>query len=146
MGAVASKSAKIHIDVNGTPTAFGEVRSFSLDTTLGTIDVSVLSTDWKNFLVGQAGWSGSIECLYDPTDAAQAELASKVIAGTACTLTLYPLERPPASPSYPARHLSPHGMSRERQRTQWGYPCLIRGLGLCPSPWLLSVSKRKGLD
>ena len=91
MGAVASKSAKIHIDVNGTPTAFGEVKSFSLDTTLGTIDVSVLSTDWKNFLVGQAGWSGSIECFYDPTDAAQAALASKVIAGTACTLTLYPL-------------------------------------------------------
>ncbi|MCF4152618.1 phage tail protein [Dethiosulfovibrio sp. F2B] len=91
MGASTAKKALVHIDVSGTPTAFGEVKSFSLDTSLGTIDASVISTDWKNYLVGQASWSGSLECFYDPTDSAQAELSSKVIAGTAVTLTFYPL-------------------------------------------------------
>ena len=73
------------------PTALGEVRSFSIETSLGTIDVSTLSTDWKKYLVGQAGWSGSLECFYDPTDAAQADLVSKARAGTICTITVQPL-------------------------------------------------------
>ena len=91
MSATASKVSKMLLTVGSTPTALGEVRSFSLETSLGTIDVSTLATDWKKYLVGQAGWSGSLECFYDPTDAAQASLVSKARAGTLCVITVQPL-------------------------------------------------------
>lgn len=91
MSATASKVSKLLLTVGATPTALGEVRSFSIETALGTIDVSTLSTDWKKYLVGQAGWSGSLECFYDPTDAAQADLVAKARAGTICTIAVQPL-------------------------------------------------------
>ena len=91
MSATASKVSKLLLTVGSTPTALGEVRSFSIETALGTIDVSTLATDWKKYLVGQAGWSGSLECFYDPTDAAQADLVAKARAGTICTIAIQPL-------------------------------------------------------
>ena len=91
MSATASKVSKMLLTVDATPTALGEVRSFAIETSLGTIDVSTLATDWKKYLVGQAGWSGSLECFYDPTDSAQADLVVKARAGTLCTVTVQPL-------------------------------------------------------
>lgn len=91
MGATASKVSVVKLSVSGTPTAIGEVRSFSIETALGTIGVSTLATDWKKYLVGQAGWSGSLELFYDPTDSAQSALVSNAMAGTLCTLTIQPL-------------------------------------------------------
>ena len=91
MSATASKVSKLLLTVGATPTDLGEVRSFSIETALGTIDVSTLATDWKKYLVGQAGWSGSLECFYDPTDAAQADLVAKARAGTICTIAVQPL-------------------------------------------------------
>lgn len=91
MSATASKVSKMLLTVGSTPTELGEVRSFAIETSLGTIDVSTLATDWKKYLVGQAGWSGSLECFYDPTDTAQADLVSNARAGTLCTVTVQPL-------------------------------------------------------
>lgn len=91
MSATASKGSKLLLTITGSATELGEVRSFSIETALGTIDVSTLSTDWKKYIVGQAGWSGSLECFYDPTDAAQSELVSNARAGTLCTITVQPL-------------------------------------------------------
>ena len=91
MGATASKVSRLLLTVGSTPTPLGEVRSFSIETALGTIDASTLATDWKKYLVGQAGWSGSLECFYDPTDTAQADLVSKARAGTICTIAVQPL-------------------------------------------------------
>ena len=71
MGALAAKKAIIKFDILGTKTPIGEVRSFSVETSLGTIDVSTLSTDWKKYLVGQAGWTASMDLFYDPTDPGQ---------------------------------------------------------------------------
>lgn len=90
MGALAAKKAIIKFDILGTKTAVGEVRSFSLETTLGTIDVSTLATDWKSYIVGQAGWSGTMELFYDPTDDGQAELVARALAGTPCDFTFLP--------------------------------------------------------
>lgn len=91
MGATASKVSVLKVTIDATPTALIEVRSFSIETSLGTIDASTLSTDWKKFLAGQASWSGSIECFYDPEDAAQAELLANGRIGTECTITVQPL-------------------------------------------------------
>ena len=91
MSATAAKYSVLKLTVGGTPTALGEVRSYSIETALGTIDASVLSTTWKNYLVGQSGWSGTLECFYDPADTAQADLVNKARVGTLCTLTVQPL-------------------------------------------------------
>ena len=91
MGATASKVSVLKLKVGETDTEVGEVRSFNIETALGTIDVSTLATNWKNFLVGQAGWSGTLELFYDPTDAAQSDLVSKAMAGTLCNITVQPL-------------------------------------------------------
>ncbi|NLD96891.1 MAG: hypothetical protein GX635_07200 [Synergistaceae bacterium] len=90
MGALAAKKAIIKFDILGTKTPIGEVRSFSLETSLGTIDVSTLSTNWKSYLVGQAGWSASMDLFYDPTDPGQEELVTRALAGTPCEFTFLP--------------------------------------------------------
>ena len=90
MSAIAAKKAIVRIDVAGVAVPVGEVRSFSIETTLGTIDVSTLSTTWKNFLVGQAGWSGTMELFYDPADPGQEELVTRALSGTPCEFTFLP--------------------------------------------------------
>ncbi len=91
MGATPSKVSVVKLSVIGTPTEIGEVRSYNIETALGTIDASTIATNWKKYLVGQASWSGSLELFYDPTDSAQSVLVSNAMAGTLCTLTIQPL-------------------------------------------------------
>jgi len=90
MSAIAAKKAIVRIDIAGLAVPVGEVRSFSIETALGTIDVSTLSTTWKNFLVGQAGWSGTMELFYDPTDDGQEELVARALEGTPMEFTFLP--------------------------------------------------------
>ena len=90
MSAIAAKKAIVRLDVAGVAVPVGEVRSFSIETALGTIDVSTLSTTWKNFLVGQAGWSGTMELFYDPTDDGQEELVARALEGTPMEFTFLP--------------------------------------------------------
>ena len=90
MGALAAKKAILKFDILGTKTPIGEVRSFSIETTLGTIDVSTLATNWKNYIVGQAGWTASMELFYDPADPGQEELVARALAGTPCDFTFLP--------------------------------------------------------
>ena len=77
MSAIAAKKAIVRLDVAGVAVPVGEVRSFSIETALGTIDVSTLASTWKNFIVGQAGWSGTMELFYDPADPGQEELLNR---------------------------------------------------------------------
>ena len=90
MGALSAKKAILKLDISGSKVPVGEVRSFSLETSLGTIDVSNIGTDWKEFLVGQAGWTASMELFYDPTDTAQDALVDRTVAGTPCQFVILP--------------------------------------------------------
>ena len=90
MGALSAKKAILKLDISGVKVPIGEVRSFSLETSLGTIDVSNIGTDWKEFLVGQAGWTASMELFYDPTDSAQDALVDRTVAGTPCQFVILP--------------------------------------------------------
>lgn len=90
MGALSAKKAILKLDIGGVKVPVGEVRSFSLETSLGTIDVSNIGTDWKEFLVGQAGWTASMELFYDPTDTAQDALIDRTVAGTPCEFVILP--------------------------------------------------------
>lgn len=90
MGALSAKKAILKLDISGVKVPVGEVRSFSVETSLGTIDVSNIGTDWKEFLVGQAGWTASMELFYDPTDTAQDALIDRTVAGTPCQFVILP--------------------------------------------------------
>ena len=90
MSAIAAKKAIVRIDVAGLAVPVGEVRSFSIETALGTIDVSTLASTWKNFIVGQAGWSGTMELFYDPADPGQEELVARALEGTPMEFTFLP--------------------------------------------------------
>jgi len=90
MGAKPAKKAIIQLDVLGVKIPIGEIRSFNLETALGTIDVSTLATDWKKHLVGQAGWSASMELFYDPSDEGQEELLTRALAGESCSFRFLP--------------------------------------------------------
>jgi hypothetical protein len=90
MSAIAAKKAIVRLNVAGVAVPVGEVRSFSIETALGTIDVSTLASSWKNYIVGQAGWSGTMELFYDPTDDGQEELVARALEGTPMEFTFLP--------------------------------------------------------
>lgn len=90
MSAIAAKKAIVRLNVAGVAVPVGEVRSFSIETTLGTIDVSTLASTWKNFIVGQVGWSGTMELFYDPADPGQEGLVARALAGTPMEFTFLP--------------------------------------------------------
>jgi hypothetical protein len=90
MSAIAVKKAIVRLNVAGVAVPVGEVRSFSIETTLGTIDVSTLASTWKNFIVGQAGWSATMELFYDPSDDGQEELVTRALAGNPLEFTFLP--------------------------------------------------------
>ena len=90
MSAIAAKKAILRIDVAGVAVPLGEVRSFSIETALGTIDVSTLASSWKNYIVGQAGWSATMELFYDPSDDGQEELVTRALAGNPLEFTFLP--------------------------------------------------------
>lgn len=90
MGAHPAKNAVLKAKISGAYQPF-EARSFEINTALGTIDASTLSTQWKKYLVGQAGWSGSFELFYDPSDATQMGMVNDGMEGALCKIVVKPI-------------------------------------------------------
>jgi len=62
----------------------GEMKSWSISTSIETADDSAMGDAWKSHLVGQKKWSGEAEVHFDGADTAQAaciEGASIALAG-----------------------------------------------------------------
>lgn len=66
MAKIASKNSKVLVEVSSNPTALVAARDWAMNCERGTIDVSTISTEWKEFLSGQIQASGSVTLLYDP--------------------------------------------------------------------------------
>lgn len=64
----------------------GERVSFDLEITSAELDATVQGLDWTAVVGGQKSASGSIEVLYDPTDAGQ----NALVVGSTVALTLFP--------------------------------------------------------
>lgn len=62
------------VTTGGTPAAIGEVKSFTLNTAAAQVDADKIGSEWSESLAGLKSWEGSIECYYDWSDAAQADL------------------------------------------------------------------------
>ena len=85
-----SKLTKLYIGEGSSKKAIGEVKDWNLQVSKGTIDVSKLDTEWKEFLVGQSSWTASASVWYDPSDAAQEEIVTKAFAGVELTVVIQP--------------------------------------------------------
>ncbi len=69
----------------GTDVA-GLVTGFSVDTTADVVESTALEDSAKTYITGRSAFSGSIDFLFDETDAAQVAL----IVGTSLAFTLLP--------------------------------------------------------
>ncbi|OHV85955.1 phage tail tube protein [Ensifer sp. LCM 4579] len=48
--------------------AVASVQKFSVNQNVEAADTTVMGDTWQTHLTGIPGWSGSLECLYDPAD------------------------------------------------------------------------------
>ena len=64
----------------------GELRSYSISETAGTIEDTVLTDTAKSYKAGQTTWSGSCDVFWDESDTGQ----SAITAGASVTLNFYP--------------------------------------------------------
>lgn len=99
--AVASKNSIVLVEIAETPVALTEVRDWSLETERGTIDASVLSTEWKRYLVGQISATGTLNLFFDPTDnTAEEAIEDALFNGTSMTLYFRPQGTGTGKPQY----------------------------------------------
>jgi hypothetical protein len=64
----------------------GELRSYSISETAGTIEDTTLTDAAKTYKAGQTTWSGSSDAFWDEADAGQ----TAITAGESVTLNFYP--------------------------------------------------------
>ena len=62
------------ITTGSSPAAVGEIISFDVEETCEAIDASRLGDAWDKTDAGSKSWSGTVEALYDPADAAQLDM------------------------------------------------------------------------
>lgn len=87
MAAIAGKGGSAKIGAN----TIAEVTSWTMDIAIDMLDSTSLGDDWREFIAGLAGATGSVEVKWDiPNDAnGQAALQTAALAGTTVTLNLY---------------------------------------------------------
>ena len=87
MAAIAGKSGSARLGAN----TIAEVTSWSLDISSEMLDSTSLGDDWKEFIAGLRGATGSVEVKWDVVSDAngQAALQTAFLNGTAVTLDLY---------------------------------------------------------
>jgi len=64
----------------------GELRSYSISETAGTIEDTTLTDTAKTYKAGQTTWSGSCDAFWDESDAGQ----TAITAGASVVLNFYP--------------------------------------------------------
>ncbi|TPK38700.1 hypothetical protein [Mesorhizobium sp. B2-5-3] len=80
MGVKHGKNGKVKFANN----AVGQVTSIAYSETVDTGDTTVMGSTAKTHVPGIPGWSGKVECIYDPADAngqAAALIGSSVTIG-----------------------------------------------------------------
>lgn len=59
--------------------AIGEMKSFEVNTVIDAIDVTPKGTPWRKKKPGLKGWSGRATVQYDPADAGQVDVWTKIL-------------------------------------------------------------------
>ena len=70
MAKLASKNSVVMLEISSTPTQLMACRDWTMTTARNTIDVSTISTEWKEYLAGQIEATMSFTLLYDTANSA----------------------------------------------------------------------------
>lgn len=98
---LASKNSQVLVGVGSTSTALVAARDWAMNCERGTIDVSTISTEWKEFLAGQITASGSVTLLYDPDNTgAEAAVEKAMWEGEKLKFHIRPEGTKVGSPEY----------------------------------------------
>lgn len=65
---IGSKDSQILVAIGTTPTLLNNARDWTMTCNRNTIDVSTISTEWKDYITGQIEAAGSFTLLFDPDD------------------------------------------------------------------------------
>lgn len=88
---ISGKDSQVMVEVGSTPTALVTCSDWTLNTSRGSIDVSSIGTEWKEYLPGQVSSDGSVTLIFDPTNDTVAEaIESAMFAGTLLTFHIRP--------------------------------------------------------
>jgi hypothetical protein len=91
MSKLASKNSKVLVSVGSEGLPLLAARDWALNCERGTIDVSTISTEWKEYLAGQISASGSFTLIYDPdNEVGDAAVEGAMWAGTPITIYIRP--------------------------------------------------------
>lgn len=87
--AIAGKNGKVIIGT-GTSKVVG-IKSWSLELSLDTLEITALGDEWKNYIAGLKEWSASSEGDYEVTSdtTGQDALQTAYLAGSTVTVKLY---------------------------------------------------------
>ena len=98
---LASKNSQVLVEVNNLPTQLMACRDWNLNTARNTIDVSTISTEWKEYIPGQIESSGSCTLLFDSDNAsAEAAIENAQWAGTPLRFYIRPQGSTAGAPEY----------------------------------------------
>lgn len=101
MSKTASKNSLVMIEVSDVPTAMVGCKDWALNTSRGTIDVSSIDSEWKEFLTGQVSADGSVTVFYDPTNSiVQTAIETAMWEGTPVTFHIRPEGTGSGKPDY----------------------------------------------
>ena len=101
MAKVGSKDSQILVEVGTTPTLLNNARDWTMTCNRNTIDVSTISTEWKEYLTGQIEAAGSFTLLFDPDDTmAGAAVETGMWQGTPLTFYIRPTGSTPGDIQY----------------------------------------------
>jgi len=81
MAAIAGKGGSVKVGAG--PSAVALVKTWNLDPTMNTADISALGVDYKSFIATVYEWTVAVECSFDMTDTnGQLALQTAFLAGT----------------------------------------------------------------
>lgn len=91
MSKLASKNSQVLVGIGGTPTALVACSDWAMNCERNTVDVSTISTEWKEFLAGQISATGSCNLIYDPeNEAAEEAIEEAMFDGQSLTFHIRP--------------------------------------------------------
>lgn len=101
MAKLASKNSVVLVEISSTPTQLMACRDWTMTTNRNTIDVSTISTEWKEYLPGQIEATMSFTLLYDTANsAADTAIETAQWEGTELTFHIRPAGSTVGSPEY----------------------------------------------
>ena len=101
MAKLASKNSVVMVDIGGTPTQLMACRDWTMTTARNTIDVSTISTEWKEYLAGQIEATMSFTLLFDTANsAADTAIETAQWLGTQLTFHIRPAGSTSGDPEY----------------------------------------------